>query len=173
MKSSVRSSCILPSPSPLSQDEMVGKKVEEYFGGVGREDNERILKSVEPSAILALKYVSDRCHTAVDKLEMLVKALEEIDGDRGGSGDELLEGFIRHLVVAIRGEGDIVKARLGYHKDLKIIEEFCRDDVLLRGKEGYTLAILQSSLMFLKNIPVEEYGKEIFGAVVGAGGEGV
>jgi hypothetical protein len=137
-------------------------KVEEYFRGAGKEDTGRILDSIVPSAIQAIIYVNERCHTAVDKLEMLVKALEEIDGDRGGSGDEMLEGFIRHLVVAMRGEGGIVKARIGYHKDLKIIEEFCRDDVLLRGKEGYALAILQSSLMFLKNIPVKEYGGEIF-----------
>ena len=72
------------------------------------------------------------------------------------------------------------------HADLKVIEEvrrnittshistsplltrrfaprqFCRDEYLMLGKEGYSMAIFQSALLFLKNIPSDKYRDEIW-----------
>lgn len=99
---------------------------------------------------------------------MCVKALEEIDGGRCLSGDELLTYFIKHVVILVRGSTEEkTKPKLFWgdsslHADLKVIEEFCRDEYLMLGKEGYSMAIFQSALLFLKNIPSEKYYEEIW-----------
>ena len=144
------------------EDKILNDKVMAFFKNLSREKYEEILKEASDPAIEALRYVSTKCHTAPDKLAMCVKALEYMDGDRGLSGDELLTRFIQHVTVMMRGSGKVMCVNEALHADLKMIEEFCQDDILCLGKEGYAMAIFQSGLMFLKSIPGESYGDEIW-----------
>ena len=56
------------------------------------------------------------------------------------SADYLLKMVCEHIIVA-------KVPRL--NAELAFLEEFARDEQLLRGKEGYSLVTLQASLHFL------------------------
>ena len=118
-----------------------------------------MLSKVSQPAINAMLYLTSRCRTAVDKLDMCLVALDEICKGRALSADSVLSEFIKLVVVILKGSDEVPSEEIHFHADLKIIEEFCRDE-LLRGKEGYALAIFQSSLMFLDATPPEKlYGE--------------
>ena len=124
-----------------------------------------IILDVSKPALQSLLRLPD-AHTAVDKLSCCVEFLERISADFEDcvSADSLLK-----LVCE-----QIVAARLDHlNAEVAFLEEFARDEQLLRGREGYSLVTLQASLHFLnqskdlerdvfgqddeeENIPVEE-----------------
>ena len=50
---------------------------------------------------------------------------------------------------------------MGINSQIAFLEEFARDEQLLRGKEGYALVTLQASLHFLN--ASEDFESDIFG----------
>lgn len=89
-----------------------------------------------------------QAHSAVDKLYYCVQFLERISTffstNQSISGnlcaDSLLKLVCQH----------IISANLAHmNAEVAFLEEFARDDQLLRGKEGYSLVTLQASLHFL------------------------
>ncbi|GMH99380.1 hypothetical protein TrST_g8948 [Triparma strigata] len=151
------------------EDKKLNDNVEVFFRDhVDDAMEEIIMQEIKWDAVEALRYLRSKCYTAADKLAMCVKALEEIDGGRCLSGDELLTYFIKHVVVLVRGSTEektrpkLFWGDTSLHADLKVIEEFCRDEYLMLGKEGYSMAIFQSALLFLKNIPSDKYKDEIW-----------
>mmetsp|Transcript_17172 Transcript_17172/g.34408 ORF Transcript_17172/g.34408 Transcript_17172/m.34408 type:complete len:1012 (+) Transcript_17172:269-3304(+) len=104
-------------------------------------------ENISVEALEALLSLSET-KSPVDKLNCCVSFLEAIsvhfDNAAGGgkavSADYLLKMVCEHIIVA--------KApRL--NAELAFLEEFARDEHLLRGKEGYSLVTLQASLHFL------------------------
>ncbi|KAL7564410.1 hypothetical protein ACA910_002728 [Epithemia clementina (nom. ined.)] len=109
--------------------------------------------------------------TAVEKLKCCTTFLERISGHFAKTGDNaaisadsLLKMVCQH-VVAIKLEA--------INAEIAFVEEFARDEQLLRGREGYALATLQAALHFLnmsvnlendifkqddeeKNVPIHE-----------------
>jgi len=124
--------------------------------GGGDEDDDDFVDCVEfpiadenisVGALEALLSMSD-AKSSVDKLENCVKFLEAISvhfdqaagGGKAVSADYLLKMVCEHIIVA-------KVPRL--NAELAFLEEFARDEQLLRGKEGYSLVTLQASLHFL------------------------
>jgi len=104
-------------------------------------------ENISVDALEALLSMSD-AKSSVDKLAFCVKFLEAIsvhfDQAAGGgkvvSADYLLKMVCEHIIVA---KVQCLNAELAF------LEEFARDEQLLRGKEGYSLVTLQASLHFL------------------------
>ena len=104
-------------------------------------------ENISVDALEALLSMSD-AKSSVDKLEFCVKFLEAISvhfdqaagGGKSVSADYLLKMVCEHIIVA-------KVPRL--NAELAFLEEFARDEQLLRGKEGYSLVTLQASLHFL------------------------
>jgi len=86
-------------------------------------------------------------HSAVDKLHFIVKFLDHISEHfadstaRNVCADSLLKMVCQHMVWG-ENQGSC-NAQIGF------LEEFARDEQLLRGREGYALVTLQASLHFL------------------------
>jgi Vacuolar sorting protein 9 (VPS9) domain len=101
--------------------------------------------------------------TPVDKLTSCVQFLEHISShfaqtieekNRSAAlcADSLLK-MVCHHIVAARMEN--------LNAEVSFLEEFARDEQLLRGKEGYALVTLQASLHFLNMS--EDIEQDIFG----------
>jgi len=115
-----------------------------------KEDDDNLISTL---AIDALGILPE-AHSAVDKLHYCVRFLELVsehfsDGTIGA--DSLLKLVCQH----------IVKARLAHmNAEVAFLEEFARDEQLLRGREGYALVTLQASLHFLNMS--SDFEKDIF-----------
>ncbi|CAJ1933786.1 unnamed protein product [Cylindrotheca closterium] len=93
-------------------------------------------------------------HSVSDKLQCCTTFLERISDffsvsstDSGNStksigADSLLKLVCQHLIMA---KVPAINAQIAF------LEEFARDEQLLRGKEGYSLVTLQASLHFLNS----------------------
>jgi len=88
-----------------------------------------------------------QAHSAVDKLRYCVVFLEQISEKFSKSevksamgADSLLKMVCQHILLA---------KVMGINSQLAFMEEFARDEQLLRGREGYALVTLQASLHFL------------------------
>ena len=66
--------------------------------------------------------------------------------------DSLLEMVCQHIIAA---------KVPSLNAEIVFLEEFARDEQLLRGKEGYALVTLQASLHFLNTST--NFGRDIFG----------
>ena len=113
---------------------------------------------VSQEAIAALKRIPEN-HTAVDKLRHCVAFLEKISehfatvsSSTAMGADSLLKMVCQHLVAA---------KLPGVNAEVAFLEEFARDQQLLRGKEGYALVTLQASLHFLNMS--RDFERDIFG----------
>lgn len=107
---------------------------------------------VSEGAIEALHLIP-KAHSAVDKLYFCVLFLERISdfylensrsssaaASSGACADSLLKLTCHHIIAA----------RLStFNAEVAFLEEFARDEQLLRGREGYALVTLQASLHFL------------------------
>jgi hypothetical protein len=99
-------------------------------------------------------------HSAVDKLRYCVQFLELISvhfssmsKNRSAlSADSLLKMVCQHIIAA---KVPCLNAEIVF------LEEFARDEQLLRGKEGYALVTLQASLHFLNTST--NFDHDIFG----------
>ena len=86
-------------------------------------------------------------HSAVDKLRYCVEFLEQLSdyflsACQGGGlcADSLLKMVCQHIIAA---------KVPNLNAEVVFLEEFARDEQLLRGREGYSLVTLQASLHFL------------------------
>ena len=100
-------------------------------------------------------------HSAVDKLRYCVEFLEKIsdffssnveNNKRSMGADSLLKMVCQHIIVA---------KVFAMNAQVCFLEEFARDEQLLRGKEGYALVTLQASLHFLN--ASTDFESDIFG----------
>jgi hypothetical protein len=99
-----------------------------------------------------------QAHSAVDKLRYCVVFLEQISQSFSKSNvksamgaDSLLKMVCQHILLA--------KA-IGINSQIAFLEEFARDEQLLRGREGYALVTLQASLHFLN--ASDDFENDIF-----------
>jgi hypothetical protein len=98
-----------------------------------------------------------QAHSAVDKLRYCVTFLECISdhfssySSKPMGADSLLKMACQHILVA---------KVFGMNGQIAFIEEFARDEQLLRGREGYALVTLQASLHFLNRS--QDFEKDIF-----------
>jgi hypothetical protein len=84
-------------------------------------------------------------HSAVDKLRDCVYFLELISGYFASQGSALCADSLLKIVCQ-----HIIAAKVpNINAEIAFLEEFARDEQLLRGKEGYSLVTLQASLHFL------------------------
>jgi len=114
---------------------------------------DHLASDISKDAIKALNQIPE-AHSVVDKLQYCVVFLERIaDHFDGGnlSADSLLKMACQHICVA---------KVPNLNAEIAFVEEFARDDQLLRGKEGYALVTLQASLHFLN--ASNDFAKDIF-----------
>ena len=154
------------------QDENLIAKVEELCrrsdlpkGEAMNDNKSNVLTSISHPAIAALKSIPD-ARTPADKLFHCVQFLECVsahfsillEGNESNCSDDdvssddisccidadtLLKMVCQHIVAA----------KVKYlHAEVVFIEEFSRDEQLLRGKEGYALITLQASLHYLDSL---------------------
>ncbi|KAL3796410.1 hypothetical protein HJC23_004207 [Cyclotella cryptica] len=116
-------------------------------GSSKQDSNEK--SHLSQSAITALKMLPE-AHTPADKLFYSVQFLECVSAhfstlyqDRCIDADALLKMVCQHIVAA---------NVTNLHAEVAFIEEFSRDEQLLRGKEGYALITLQASLHYLDSL---------------------
>jgi hypothetical protein len=116
-------------------------------------ERDRSVSEISDNAIKALHHIPE-AHSVVDKLRFCVAFLARIadhfDGD-SLSADSLLTMVCKHICVAKVPH---------LNAEIAFMEEFARDDQLLRGKEGYALVTLQASLHFLN--ASKDFEKDIF-----------
>ncbi len=82
-------------------------------------------------------------HSVSEKLTCCVKLLESISGQgemQNMSADSLLRIVCQHIIIANVNH---------LNAECLFLEEFARDEQLLRGREGYALVTLQATLHFL------------------------
>lgn len=117
--------------------------------------------NISEKALRALQRIPT-AHSAADKLEDCVRFLESISehfATSGGSqeslcADSLLKMVCQHVLMA-------KVSRL--NAEITFLEEFARDEQLLRGREGYSLVTLQAALHFLNmcsNIESDIFGQD-------------
>jgi hypothetical protein len=114
----------------------------------GESGHEDYKAATSEGALQALHQLTE-AHSAVDKLRYCVQFLEQISDYFSGEqdskqapmgADSLLKLVCQHILVA---------KLPGIHAQIAFLDEFARDEHLLRGKEGYALVTLQASLHFL------------------------
>jgi len=114
-------------------------------------------EDISSDALQALAMIP-QAHSAGEKLRCAVMFLQHIsehvsspDNYHTSDADSLLKMVCQHLVFA---KVPHINAEISF------IEEFARDEQLLRGKEGYALVTLQASLHFLN--ASKDLDKEMF-----------
>eukprot|EP00977_Amphora_coffeiformis_P015654 scaffold4600_cov169-Amphora_coffeaeformis.AAC.16 len=108
---------------------------------------ELVSGNISEKALRALRRLPT-AHSAVNKLEDCVQFLESIsDHFSSSSGsneslcaDSLLKMVCQHILMAKVNR---------LNAEITFLEEFARDEQLLRGREGYSLVTLQAALHFL------------------------
>uniref|UniRef100_A0A7S4EG19 VPS9 domain-containing protein n=1 Tax=Pseudo-nitzschia australis TaxID=44445 RepID=A0A7S4EG19_9STRA len=116
-------------------------------------------KSYISEAALEALHCLPRAHSAVDKLRYCVVFLEQISEKFSNTAttsvmgaDSLLKMVCQHILLA---------KVIGINSQIAFLEEFARDEQLLRGREGYALVTLQASLHFLNSST--DFESDIFG----------
>ncbi|KAL3942827.1 MAG: hypothetical protein SGARI_000137 [Bacillariaceae sp.] len=121
---------------------------------------------VSEKALNALQGLPE-AHSAVDKLRYCVLFLEAISGHFSGQdksnitddADDNIMGADALLPMVCR---HILAARLeNTNAQVAFLEEFARDEQLLRGREGYALVTLQAALHYLNSSL--DFEADIFG----------
>ena len=123
--------------------------------------HEIVSGDISEKALRALQRLPT-AHTAVNKLEDCVEFLESISAHFASSAgsneslcaDSLLKMVCQHILMA---KVDRLNAEITF------LEEFARDEQLLRGREGYSLVTLQAALHFLNmcdNIETDIFGQD-------------
>jgi hypothetical protein len=114
----------------------------------GEDSTLQYKNDISEEALEALHNLPE-AHSAVDKLRYCVTFLEKIsdffsadnsNGTKPMGADSLLKLVCQHILAA---------KVFGINAQVAFLDEFARDEQLLRGKEGYALVTLQASLHFL------------------------
>lgn len=131
----------------MTENELLEKVAS--FESLHAQDEDALLRyksCISQDAIASLQNLP-QAHSAVDKLRYCVIFLEKIadyfssDSSQKPMGaDSLLKLVCQHIIGA---------KIFGTNAQIAFLEEFARDEQLLRGKEGYALVTLQASLHFL------------------------
>lgn len=116
-------------------------------------------KACVSEAALEALFNMPEAHSAVDKLRYSTFFLERIsdffsksNSKKSSMGaDSLLKLVCQHILIA---------KVYGINAQIAFLEEFARDETLLRGREGYALVTLQASLHFLN--ASEDFMTDIF-----------
>lgn len=104
-------------------------------------------------ALTALRMLPES-YSVAEKLLYCVKFLEAISNQFSAmDSDSLLELVCQHIVVA---------KVPNLNAEIVFLEEFARDEQLLRGREGYALVTMQASLHFMN--ASSDFEKDIFHA---------
>eukprot|EP00537_Pseudo-nitzschia_pungens_P001642 CAMPEP_0172363852 /NCGR_PEP_ID=MMETSP1060-20121228/7098_1 /TAXON_ID=37318 /ORGANISM="Pseudo-nitzschia pungens, Strain cf. cingulata" /LENGTH=925 /DNA_ID=CAMNT_0013086691 /DNA_START=308 /DNA_END=3085 /DNA_ORIENTATION=- len=116
-------------------------------------------KSYISEGALEALHCLPQAHSAVDKLRYCVIFLEQISEKFSNTAvksvmgaDSLLKMVCQHILLA---------KVIGINSQIAFLEEFARDEQLLRGREGYALVTLQASLHFLNSST--DFESDIFG----------
>jgi hypothetical protein len=133
------------------------REFDEAHAAMSNEDG--YSNAISQPAVDALLMLPE-AHSAVDKLRYCVHFLELISvhfssmsKNRSAlSADSLLKMVCQHIIAA---KVPCLNAEIVF------LEEFARDEQLLRGKEGYALVTLQASLHFLNTST--NFDHDIFG----------
>lgn len=113
------------------------QNIEDCQGQITSEVYDKVISS---KAIHAIQMIPT-CYSVAEKLRCCVTLLETIsDQCSDVNADNLLKMVCQHLVFAR------VSA---LNAEIVFLEEFARDEQLLRGKEGYALVTMQASLHFM------------------------
>jgi hypothetical protein len=116
------------------KDETLIQNIDDCQGQITSEVCDEVISS---KAIHALQMIPT-CYSVAEKLRCCVTLLETIsDQCSDVNADNLLKMVCQHLVFAR------VSA---LNAEIVFLEEFARDEQLLRGKEGYALVTMQASL---------------------------
>jgi hypothetical protein len=107
---------------------------------------------VSEAALDALR-MFPQYHSPVDKLHYCVRFLECISDYFSSCSvsicaESLLKMVCQHIIVFLSQETNDSAPR-NIHAQVAFLEEFARDEHLLRGREGYSLVTLQAALHFL------------------------
>ena len=143
------------------QDNALLEKIAEFERIQAKSDgDDNDYKTCVSEPALSALHQLPQSHSAVDKLRCCVNFLERIsdfystcavDNKYSMGADSLLKMVCQHILVA---------KVFGINAQIAFLEEFARDEQLLRGKEGYTLVTLQASLHFLN--ASNNFEKDIF-----------
>ena len=120
------------------------------------QEGEDCREFISESAFEALHQLP-QAHSAVDKLRYCVTFLECIcssyssKSSKSMGADSLLKMVCQHILAA---------KVFAMNAQIAFLEEFARDEQLLRGREGYALVTLQASLHFLNES--QDFEKDIF-----------
>eukprot|EP00536_Pseudo-nitzschia_multiseries_P000496 jgi/Psemu1/321636/estExt_fgenesh1_pg.C_60047 len=116
-------------------------------------------KSYISEGALEALHCLPQAHSAADKLRYCVVFLEQISQKFSNTAvksvmgaDSLLKMVCQHILLA---------KVIGINSQIAFLEEFARDEQLLRGREGYALVTLQASLHFLNSST--DFESDIFG----------
>jgi hypothetical protein len=116
---------------------------------------------VSEKALDALQRLPE-AHSAVDKLRYCVLFLEAISDHFSSNGDvtsNMGADFLLPMVCQ-----HILAAKLfNMNAQVAFLEEFARDEQLLRGREGYSLVTLQAALHYLNSS--NNFETDIFGQI--------
>eukprot|EP00531_Pseudo-nitzschia_arenysensis_P006163 CAMPEP_0116132308 /NCGR_PEP_ID=MMETSP0329-20121206/9476_1 /TAXON_ID=697910 /ORGANISM="Pseudo-nitzschia arenysensis, Strain B593" /LENGTH=848 /DNA_ID=CAMNT_0003626809 /DNA_START=94 /DNA_END=2640 /DNA_ORIENTATION=+ len=142
-----------------SQDNRLLDKIADFDKKQSQRENPiEDYKSFISEAALEALHCLPQAHSAVDKLRYCVVFLEQISDKFSKSenksamgADSLLKMVCQHILVA---------KVMGINSQIAFLEEFARDEQLLRGREGYALVTLQASLHFLN--ASEDFETDIF-----------
>ncbi len=142
-----------------SQDNRLLDKIADFDKKQSQRENPiEDYKSFISEAALEALHCLPQAHSAVDKLRYCVVFLEQISDKFSKSenksamgADSLLKMVCHHILVA---------KVMGINSQIAFLEEFARDEQLLRGREGYALVTLQASLHFLN--ASEDFETDIF-----------
>ncbi|KAL3943551.1 MAG: hypothetical protein SGBAC_002368 [Bacillariaceae sp.] len=146
------------------QDNMLLAKIAEFERQQWSSDStsNRYRSNVSESALAAMHSLPE-AHSVSDKLQCCatflerisdffsVSSLENSNTARSIGADSLLKLVCQHLIMA---KVPSINAQIAF------LEEFARDEQLLRGKEGYSLVTLQASLHFLNSS--DDFVNDIF-----------
>ena len=142
------------------QDKRLIEKIDDFeFSRSERTGLPLCAESIISNAAIDALHRLPEMHAAVDKLRYCVVFLERISDhftmakkSSAMGADSLLKMVCQHIIAA----------KMPYvNAEVAFLEEFARDQQLLRGKEGYALVTLQASLHFL-NMSVD-FERDIFG----------
>ncbi|KAL7471911.1 hypothetical protein ACHAXS_012216 [Conticribra weissflogii] len=125
-------------------------------------------KMVSQKAIAALGSLPE-AHTSADKLSLCVEFLECVsehfttlykENSGGGKNNDMNQCIDADTLLKMVCQHVIAARVKKLHAEVLFMEEFSRDEQLLRGKEGYALITLQASLHYLDSL--NELQNDIF-----------
>lgn len=122
------------------------------------DDDDSMADLVSDQALGALKMLpqarsaADKLHFCVRFLDLIAEHFSESTPAKHICADSLLKMVCQHLIL-IENQGSC-------NAQVAFLEEFARDEQLLRGRDGYALVTLQASLHFLN--ASTDFHKDIF-----------